>query len=322
MGPASDIRDEIRRIIRGRVDVDVPLSRLTSFRIGGPADVVAVPADSRDLARLLHYVRERGISHILLGAGTNVLFHDAGFRGVVIGMTGIKGFEVHTVHHADEGTTRHGSDHALITVGAGTPLPSVMAKACAWEWTGLEPLWGIPGSFGGAIVTNAGAGGVCTGDFLENVKLLTLSGEEHVITKPSIGYGYRYVDLPKGTAVVEGTLRLSKGRADRIEEDLQRARTRRRESQPHNRFSAGCVFKNPSRDRSAGAIIDRLGFKGMTVGGAEVSPIHGNFIVNNGSATSSDVMALIEKIRESVRTHENIDLELEIRIVGEEAYDV
>lgn len=308
----SGIIDEMRRIMRGRIDVDVPLSRLTSFKIGGPADVTAEPVDSEDLACLLRYVRERGISRILLGAGTNVLFHDEGFRGIVIGMTGIKGFEIR----------ENDSGNALITVGAGTPLPSVINRACAGGWTGLESLWGIPGSFGGAIVTNAGSGGACIADFLETVRLLTPTGEEHLVGKPAIGYGYRRVDLPGGTAVVEGSLTVPKGSAEIIEKNLERARTRRRASQPHNRFSAGCVFKNPSPDRPAGAIIDRLGFKGLAVGGAEVSPIHANFIVNNGNGTFSDVSALIERIRESVRKHENVDLELEIRIVGEEAYDV
>ncbi len=308
----SNIVCEIRQIVRGRVDVDVPLRRLTSFRIGGPADVVAEPADSHDLARLLQYLRDRDISRILLGAGTNVLFSDGGFRGVVIRMTGITGFDVRA----------NGSQHALVTVGAGTPLPSVIAKTCGAGWTGLEPLWGIPGSFGGAVMTNAGAGGACTGDFLEKVRLLTLSGDEVILKRPDIRYGYRTIDLPGGTAVVEGTLRLSKGRAEAIEAGLQRARTKRRASQPYDRFSAGCVFKNPSQDRPAGAIIDSLGFKGIAVGGAEVSRIHANFIVNRGHATSADVVELIEKIRERVWKQEKINLELEIRIVGEEASDV
>jgi len=249
---------------------------------------------------------------MLLGAGTNVLFHDAGFRGVVIRMTLMKGFEVHS----------NSPEHALITVRAGTPLPSVVARACASGWTGLEPLWGIPGSFGGAVMTNAGAGGVCTGDFLEQVRLLSISGETLLVKRTDIKYGYRSVELPAGTVVVEGTLRLPKGHADTIEANLQRARTRRRTSQPYDGFSAGCVFRNPSQDRPAGAIIDRLGFKGLTVGGAEVSRIHANFIVNRGNASSSDVVELIAKIREGVREHENIDLELEIRIVGKEACDV
>lgn len=308
----THIVDEIRQIVHGRVDVNVPLSRLTSFRIGGPADVVAEPADSQDLARLLRYLQDRNVSRIFLGAGTNVLFHDAGFRGVVIRMTGMKGFDIHT----------NGSEHALITVGAGTPLPSVVTRACASGWTGLEPLWGIPGSFGGAVVTNAGAGGICTGDFLEKVRLLTFSGEELLVKRPDIRYAYRSIDLPGRTVVVDGSLRLQKGHADRIEVQLQQARTRRQASQPHEGFNAGCVFKNPSPDRPAGMIIDRLGFKGMTVGGAEVSRIHANFIVNRGQAAAADVVELIERIRDRVRELEEIDLELEIRLIGEEGCDV
>ncbi|MDQ7784652.1 MAG: FAD-binding protein [Desulfomonilaceae bacterium] len=374
---ARDMIDEIRRIVQGRVDANVPLSRLTSFRIGGPADVVAEPADSQNLARLLHFLHDRNVPRILLGAGTNVLFHDAGFRGVVIRTTAMRGFEIQTNHRmgvyttnhgirgpvsgppglrlgdvGEEGTIPHdlgrklnlspkphhakheetpvrskdvlrnGSEYALITVAAGTPLPSVIRRACDSGWTGLEPLWGIPGSFGGAVVTNAGAGGRCTGDFLERVRLLTISGEEMLVKKPDIMYAYRSMDLPGGTAVVEGTLRLPRGRTEHIEAELQRARTRRRASQPCDGFSAGCIFKNPSPERPAGLLIDRLGFKGATVGGAEVSRIHANFIINRGHATSSDVVELVEKIKESVRDREKIDLELEIQIVGEEACHV
>ena len=303
--------DEIRALLKGGVQLDVPLSRYTSFRIGGPADLVAEPESAEDLIGLLTFVREHCIPRILLGAGTNVLFHDAGFRGVIIRMNRFR----------ETALVSNGSDHARIKAGAGTPLPSLIDKACKEGWTGLEPLWGIPGTFGGAIVTNAGAGGACTGDLLASVTLLTASNQEIVLSTPDIRYGYRSMELPADAVVIEGTLRLPKGESGAIDADLERARTRRRASQPRTSLSAGCVFKNPSRDAPAGAIIDRLGFKGVSVGGAQVSDAHANFIVNRGDALASDVMELIERIRERVWIEEHVTLDLEIRIVGEEARD-
>jgi UDP-N-acetylmuramate dehydrogenase len=304
--------DEIKALIQGRVQENVPLSRFTSFRIGGPADVVVEPVDRGDLGVLLRHLQGRSIPWIILGAGTNLLFHDAGFRGVVIRMSGFTDYEARS----------NGSDHALITAGAGLPLPAIIARTCKSGWSGLEPLWGIPASFGGAIVTNAGAGGSCMGDLLQTIVLVTRSGEEILLQRPDIKHTYRCLDLPDASTVVQGTLRLRRGRSDAIDQDLENARERRRTSQPYHESSAGCVFKNPADDKPAGAIIDRLGFKGRSVGGAKVSEVHANFIVNQGNASASDVLELIEEIRDSVRNRENIDLELEIRVVGEEAGDV
>jgi len=146
----------IHELLHGRILTGAPLRRFTSFRIGGPADLVAEPQNVQELAALLQYLQAERIPRIVLGAGTNVLFHDSGFRGVVIRTTSLGGLEIREC----------GSDHALITVAAGVPLPVVVTKACTLGWTGLEPLWGIPGLFGGAVVTNAGVGVDCIGFFL------------------------------------------------------------------------------------------------------------------------------------------------------------
>jgi UDP-N-acetylmuramate dehydrogenase len=299
---------EIHGLLQGPILTGVPLSRYTSFRIGGPADVVSEPRDAQELGALLRYLRAERIPRIILGAGTNVLFHDSGFRGVVVRTASISGFEVR----------ENGSDHAMITVAAGVPLPLVVTKACSLGWTGLEPLWGIPGLFGGAVVTNAGAEDACIGLFLERLKLLTDAGEEAVLDRDQLEYSYRFINMPQKSAVVEGTLRLQRGDRQSIDSDLEEARLRRR-LQPSDKPSAGCVFKNPSAENPAGAIIDRLGFKGVTVGGAQVSEIHANFIINRGQATAEDVLRLIRRIRDRVKSEENIDLELEICVIGEEA---
>lgn len=309
MRPTPRDIEEIRGILilSGRVHTDVPLSRYTSFRIGGPADVLAEPGDLEELKELLLYLDGRGMTRLLLGAGTNVLFRDKGFRGVVIRTGLIKGYRIDV----------NGSDAARICVAAGEPLAAVIKKAGNDGWGGMEPMWGIPGTFGGAVVTNAGAGGVSIGDLLEEIRLLSPLGEEVTLTKKDIRCGYRCMQLPAGCIVMEGTLRLERRGKAAIDENLNLARGRRKETQPWNELSAGCIFKNPSPERPAGAIIDRLGFKGLTVGGACVSEIHANFIVNRGGATAADVLDLIEQIREKVRREERIDLELELHVIGE-----
>jgi UDP-N-acetylmuramate dehydrogenase len=299
---------EIQDLLQGRIHTDVLLSRFTSFRIGGPADLMVEPHDVRELATLVQYLRTERISRVILGAGTNVLFHDSGFRGVVIRTASISGFEIR----------ENGSDHAMITVAAGVPLPVVVTKACSLGWTGLEPLWGIPGLFGGAVVTNAGAKHASIGFFLERLSLLTGAGDDIALGRDQLDYSYRSMKIPEESVVVEGTLRLQRGDLQTIDRELEEARLRRR-LQPSDKPSAGCVFKNPSPENPAGAIIDRLGFKGLTVGGARVSEMHANFIINQGNAAAEDVLELIRRIRERVKSEENLDLELEIRVIGEEA---
>lgn len=300
-------KDEIREVVSGRVLTDVPMSRFTSLRIGGVADLVAEPDNLNELAFLLRYLRDKAIPRVILGAGTNVIFRDAGFRGVVIRTGSLKGFHIH----------QNGRDAAVVSAAAGLPLPVLVSRACRLGWTGLEPLWGIPGTVGGGVVVNAGAGGVCMADFLEEVKLVTERGEHITLPKADLTYGYRYMKLPAGSVVVEATLRLSMGVPEKIDAELEKAKSLRLSSQPSDQPSAGCIFKNPSPDNPAGAIIDRLGFKGLVVGGAQVSPVHANFIVNLGGASASDVLDLIGLIRSRVKETEQIDLELEVQVIGE-----
>lgn len=301
--------DEIRNLIQGQIMTDVALSRFTSFKIGGPADLVAEPKNYAELKELLRYLDREKINRVVLGAGTNVLFHDKGFRGVVIRTTALDSLGIH----------ENGSDFCKVTLAAGVLLPRAVSKACRQGLEGLESLWGIPGSFGGAVVTNAGSGDICVGQLLESVKLVTRSGGELVVSGRDLTYGYRSMSLPQGSTVVEGVLRLRRGDPDSISAELDRSRARRRGKQPVDQPSAGCVFKNPAPDTSAGALVDRLGFKGVCVGGAEVSPVHANFIVNRGHATAADVLELIERIRSKASERAHANLELEICVIGEEA---
>jgi UDP-N-acetylmuramate dehydrogenase len=300
---------EIRDLLQGRILTDVPLSRFTSFRIGGPADLVAEPATVQELTRLIRYLAGECVPHMLLGAGTNVLFHDRGYRGVVVRTGAIDGFEV----------AENGSEYALVTVAAGVPLASVVSRTSKLGWQGLESLWGIPGSFGGAVATNAGAGQSCVGECLVGMNLITDRGEEVSLQQNAICYEYRSMAIPPKHVIAGGTLRLKRGAPDAIQEQLAAARARRQGKQPWDKPSAGCVFKNPSPDKHAGALIDRLGLKGMTIGDAQVSEVHANFIINRGSATASDVLELIRLVRGRVREEEGLELELEIHVFDEEA---
>ncbi|MEW6348212.1 MAG: UDP-N-acetylmuramate dehydrogenase [Thermodesulfobacteriota bacterium] len=299
---------ELRRLITGRVRTDVPLSGLSSFRIGGPADVVAEPRGAEELTDLLRHLHVNRLGHLFLGAGTNVLFSDKGFRGVVVRLTSVRGFEA----------TENGSARKLVSVGAGEPLPLLVSKAARKGWKGLEKLWGIPGSFGGAICTNAGALGTTLGDLLERVELVTPTGDRVTWERGQLVYGYRSMHIPEGCAVARGTLALTQEKPEVLEAEIERVRARRRATQPMGTASAGCVFKNPDPERPAGLLIDRLGLKGLRLGDAQVSEIHGNFIVNRGTATAAEVLELIEQVRSRVRESEKLDLDLEVRIIGEE----
>ncbi len=299
---------EIDKLVPGRVLREVPLSRFTSFKIGGPADVMVEPAGLYDLSRLLMYLNDEKIPRIILGAGTNVLFHDAGFRGVVV--------RTKSLNRMDFQSDTVGV--ATVIVAAGVPLPRLVNRAAEFGWTGLEDLWGIPGAFGGAVVTNAGAGQVSMSDQLVTIKLLSDRGEQITLNKLDFHSGYRSMEIPPQSVVVEGVLQLMRGRSQDIEARMAAARERRQNRQPSGVASAGCVFKNPSPEQPAGLIIDRLGFKGMSVGDAQVSDVHANFIVNRGKARAADVLELVETIKERVKEKEGLELDLEIRVIGEQ----
>ncbi len=299
--------DEIRRILRGRALTDVSLAGFTSFRIGGPADLLVEPADTQDLAALLKHIDETGLSFVILGAGTNVLFSDSGFRGVVI----------RTKAMSDHSMIQNGSDYGRIEADAGVPLPLLVSKSAKLGWSGLEALWGIPGSLGGAVVTNAGAAGSSVADVIHSVRIVTFRGQEMVLKREELNFDYRSGFMPENGLVIGAALRLTKTDPDTTAARMHEAREHRRRTQPWRAASAGCVFKNPSPEQPAGALLDSLGFKGASQGDAVVSDVHANFIINQGNATAADVLGLIEQMRERVKKEFGIDLDLEIRVIGE-----
>ena len=197
-----------------------------------------------------------------------------------------------------------------------------MTRTASDGLQGLEKLCGIPGSFGGAVVTNAGAAGACMGDLLVQVELMGPEGDCLTLERQDLRYGYRNMKIPDGFVVTAGTVELTQADPADLKTELERIRQWRRASQPLGRHSAGCIFKNPRPDKPAGLLIERQGLKGTVVGDAQVSEVHSNFIINRGSASAAEILELIELIRRRVREEEGLDLELEVRVVGEGPHNV
>jgi UDP-N-acetylmuramate dehydrogenase len=296
---------------RGEVRLQEPLSRHTSFRIGGPADILALPADRHDLAVLLREIKAQGRPSIILGGGTNLLVKDGGFRGVVISLERLRTLSLEREYRSI------GGSYGVIAAEAGVPLPLLLNFTADQGYTGFEFAAGIPGTVGGAICMNAGTARGEIGDVVESVALLSPAGETVTRSGEQMEFGYRTAKVPAGHVVVQVRAVLRKGEKDKIREEVRELLATRNQHQPWGLPSAGSVFKNPL-DESAGRLIEKAGLKGRRVGGAEVSEKHANFIVNRGSATAADVMALMKIIQDAVLDMHQIRLEPEIKIVGEE----
>lgn len=282
---------------------DEPLACRTTLRVGGCADLYFEPQSESELSTGLRFCSERKLPFFILGRGSNLLVRDGGLRGMVICLASAAFSEINVQGN-------------LIRCGAGAKLKNVANCARQSNLAGLEFLEGIPGSVGGALRMNAGAMGGAIFDKVETVRLMSHSGE--VLEKCAAEMGARYRGCPMLASHIAlgAVLRGEPGAREEIAERMLAYSRKRWESQPKEP-SAGCTFKNPARI-AAGRLIDQLGLKGERVGGAVVSTVHGNFIVNDGTATARDVLDLIEVIRQRVKSAEGIDLETEVEIIGED----
>lgn len=289
--------------VQGIVRFEEPLKRYTTYRIGGPADVLVVPASYQDVALVIKAAHEYGYPLFVMGCGSNLLVHDEGVRGIVLRLGNLMG-QVTT-----SGNT--------ITAGAGSLLPKVAKIAADHGLTGLEWGGGVPGTVGGAVSMNAGAHGGETSDILIAATVLDRTGQRHDLTSEDMGFRYRRSDLVKdnGLIVLEATFRLEQEDPAVVMNKMKAFALRRRMTQPLGQPSSGSVFRNPPGDY-AGRLIEAAGLKGHRVGGAAVSTVHGNFIVNTGGARARDVLALIRLIQSRVKAEFAVDLELEVELVG------
>jgi UDP-N-acetylmuramate dehydrogenase len=291
-----------RERIRGTVRADVPLARYTSFRIGGPALVFVEPADQEDLRTALALARAEALPVYILGGGSNILVRDGGFKGLVVHPTAFQRLE------------RQG---ATVMAGAGVRISRLLAFCCRQGLAGLEILSGVPGMVGGAVWGNAGAWGGATADPLVWVDVLTATGELQRHVREAIPFRYRSSGLAAGSVVIEAGFLLTPDDPGTVRRRISGYLVRRNASQPVEFRSAGSIFKNPPGD-VAGRLVERAGLKGARIGQAMISEQHGNYIINLGGASARDVLALTDLARERVRAVTGIELELEIRVVGDD----
>ncbi|OGC11275.1 UDP-N-acetylenolpyruvoylglucosamine reductase [candidate division WOR-1 bacterium RIFOXYA12_FULL_52_29] len=282
---------------------DEPLKKHTSFRIGGPARYFCVPKNQEELAEAIQYAREKKLKFAILGAGTNVLALDKGYRGLVIKLAnGLK-----RIYFKDN----------LLYAEAGVYLPQLVQVALKRRLTGLEFLAGIPGTVGGAIVMNAGAWGKEISGSIDHVKALDKNGQEVVLTRKELGFGYRKSSIEKkGLIVVETAFKLKTGQVKAMREKINEHLAQRKLKQPLGIPNAGSVFKNQQK-KIAGKLLQESGAKGLRCGDAQISEKHANFIVNLGEASSRDVLKLMTKAQKIVKEKYKVNLEPEIKIMVE-----
>lgn len=288
--------------VRGTVLRNEPMSRHTSFRVGGPADCFILPADPAELERLLAVLDDAGVPRLIVGGGNNLLVRDGGIRGAVISLERLDSVGL-------EGDR-------IIRAGAGAANRKLADFAGEQGLSGLEFLVGIPGCLGGALAMNAGAGGRAITDTLD--RLVTWkSGKIAVARKEALEYGYRFLSLAPGEIILEAAFALREGTREEIGKLTDEYLAHRRGSQRVGYPNAGSFFKNPE-SVPAWRLIDEAGLRGSRVGGAQVSEVHANFLVNRGGATAADILALAARVKEAVRKMSGIELEEEVKIVGEE----
>ena len=295
--------------IKGEVLYDEMMSKYTSMRIGGPADVFVLPANLRDLQIIL---KNRGSCPIwTIGEGTNLLVRDRGIRGIVISLKNCFKSIKRPVFYK----SLDGKEKAVIQVDGGVKLSYLAKFTARYGLKGVESLVGIPGSVGGSIAMNAGAEGTEISHVLRSIKFMTLDGEVKTYSKSEMVFAYRKTTFPsKGGIVIEAELDLEKGDISDIHREMDKYLSRRGSTQPLTMPNAGSIFKNPAGEK-AGRLIESAGLKGFRIGGARVSIKHANFIVNKGGASAEDVIRLIKHIQTVVEEKSGIKLEQEIVII-------
>jgi UDP-N-acetylmuramate dehydrogenase len=288
--------------IEGEARKDEPLSFHTSIRTGGNADYFFIPLHDQDLSKVMSAAQESRLPHLTIGEGTNVLFSDEGFRGCVVKL----GKEFESLRISGE----------KVYAGAALKLQNLVHESVANSLSGLERLYGIPGTVGGAASTNAGAYGTWFGDLVESVAGMGENGNRISVRRNEIEFGYRRVLYPEEIVVTHVELKLARGSPERSFSIMEECLEKRRASQPLGELTAGCVFKNPSPDLSAGKVIEECGLKGKKVGDAVISPRHANFIVNNGKATTDQILSLMELVVDEVRRKKGIELHPELKVLA------
>lgn len=279
-----------------------PLKKHTTWKIGGPADVLVLPKNEEELSHVISFLYKNNLTYFLLGNGSNLLIQDGGIEGIVI-----------KLNRNFEGVTFQGQE---VHVKSGTSTIKLAMQCSKQGLSGLEFGGGIPGTFGGAIVMNAGAHGGDFSQLVQSVRVMKETGEIVTLSKEEMQFSYRRSVLSdKKWIVLEGILHMKQGEKGEIEEKTLAFKERRMATQPLRLPSCGSVFKNPL-PYFAAKLIEEAGLKGYRSGDAQISELHANFIVNHGNATAKDVIDIIEHIQETVKKENGVDMVLEVKIIG------
>lgn len=287
-----------------KVKENISLAPYTSARIGGPADVLITAESADELARIVKLLRQQDLDYIMLGGGSNVLVSDRGVRGLV-------------VLNRAKAVRFHNADRPSVTAESGVVFSNLANRCASKGFGGLEWAATVPGTVGGAVYGNAGAfGGDMAGNLIR-AELLTENGREKFSAGQMV-YGYRTSILKRAeldAIVLSAELSLKNSTKEEATVKIEQFSAHRKATQPPG-ASMGSMFKNPNGDY-AGRLIEAAGLKGLRIGNAEISPVHGNFFINHADTKAEDILALIQLVRKTVKEKQGVDLELEIELIGE-----
>ncbi len=286
--------------IRGRYRFDADLSKTNWFQVGGPADILFKPEDAQDLADFIKQ-KPADLPVTVIGVGSNLIVRDGGIDGVVIRLG--RGFA----------KMEHSGD--ILTIGAGCLDVNVAHYSADCGLVGCEFLAGIPGTIGGALAMNAGAYGSEIKDILVEVQVVTAAGEVKWVSPDTFNYNYRHAEIPQGWIFTGAKLKGVAGESAEIAARISTIQKQREETQPIRSKTGGSTFRNPEGYK-AWQLVDEAGCRGFSIGDAQVSEKHCNFMINNGNATAADIEALGNEVRKRVKNHSGIDLHWEIKRIG------
>lgn len=297
--------DKLNNVIaKDSILIDEPMSRHTTFRVGGPADFFVTPKAKEEVRDVIRICKEAGMPYYIIGNGSNLLVSDAGYRGVIVQI------------YKEMNEVKVEGD--LVKAQAGALLSGIAAKALGAELSGFEFASGIPGTIGGACVMNAGAYGGEMKDVLESVTVLTGEGKIIELGRNELELGYRTsVIAKKGYVVLGAVLKLERGDGEKIKTYMDELKEKRVTKQPLEYPSAGSTFKRPE-GYFAGKLIEDAGLRGFQVGGAQVSEKHCGFVINRDHATAADIMELMRQVQIRVKENSGVDLEPEVKRLGDE----
>lgn len=287
----------------GRVLANEPLARYTTMKIGGPADILIVPKHVAGIEKTLQLVKQYKTKWTVIGRGSNLLVSDQGIEGVVIRL--------------GEGLDHLEVEKHKVRVGSGYPLIKLSTLLSRQGLAGLEFASGIPGSVGGAVYMNAGAHKSDISSVLSKALILFEDGAIDWLTNKELEFSYRasVLQTKRPGIVLEAEFQLQAGKREEIVRSMQNNKDYRRETQPWNHPCAGSIFRNPI-PHFAGDLVEKAGLRGYRIGGAQISEMHGNFIVNTGGASAQDVMSLIELIKHTIKDKFDVDMHTEVEIIG------